>query len=134
MKYETQMRLAANLKQLRTFNGFSQAQLAAELEMDRSVLALYESGRRTPDPETLYAIARVYGISMEILLVTEPCRILSEAETWRYLEESERELLHVYRRLSTFSRGRLLEKAEDLVLWDTTFAAVKARGKRKPSR
>lgn len=121
MKYETQMRLAANLKQLRVFSSYSQVELAGKLQIDRSVLALYESGRRCPDPETLYAIAQVYGLPMEILLLTDPNLIAHEAAYWKAHEKGERELLHFFRRLSSFSRGRLLEKAEDLLVWDSMF-------------
>ena len=134
MKYDTQMRLAANLKQLRLINGFSQNQLAAELKIDRSVLALYESGRRCPDPETLCAIARLYGMPMEILLDADPAKIACEAESWQCCEKGERELIRLYRGLSPFSRGRLLEKADDLKAWDATFARMKAEGKRKLPR
>lgn len=121
MKYETQMRLAANLKQLRMINGYSQARLAEKLETDRSVLALYESGRRCPDPEMLYSLAQIYGLTMEILLITDPGRIADEAACRNACEKGERELLHLFRRLSPFSRGRLLEKAEDLLLWDSAY-------------
>ena len=121
MKYETQMRLAANLKQLRAIHGYSQSQLAEKLQTDRSVMALYESGKRCPDPEMLYRLAEIYGLPMEILLVTEPQRIAEEAVSRKALEKGEKELLHFFRRLSVFSRGRLLEKAEDLLQWDTAF-------------
>ena len=51
MEFQTQMRLAANLRQLRVSSGLSQSELARRLQADRSVLALYESGRRCPDLE-----------------------------------------------------------------------------------
>ncbi len=121
MKYETQMRLAANLKQLRMINGHSQAFLAEKIQMDRSVLALYESGKRCPDPETLYSLAQIYGLTMEILLVTDPEFIAGEVSCRKALEKGEVELLYLFRRLSSFSRGRLLEKAEDLLLWDHAY-------------
>lgn len=121
MKYETQMRLAANLKQLRILSGYSQAHLAEKLKTDRSVLALYESGKRCPDPETLYSLSQIYGLPMEILLVADPALIADEAVLRNAVEKGERELLHCFHRLSSFSRGRLLEKAEDLMLWDAAF-------------
>lgn len=121
MKYETQMRLAANLKRLRLLNGYSQAYLAEKLQTDRSVLALYESGRRCPDPEMLYSLAQIYGLPMEILLETDPEMIADKSASRNASEKGEKELLHFFRRLSSFSRGRLLEKAEDLLLWDAAY-------------
>ena len=53
MKYDTQMRLASNLKRLRVSYGFSQKDLAERLQIDRSLYALYENGKRCPDPELL---------------------------------------------------------------------------------
>lgn len=128
MKYETQMRLAANLKQLRTIKGYSQAFLAQKLQMDRSVLALYESGKRCPDPETLYSLAQIYGLSVEILLITNPEFIAEEVTGRRASEKGEQELLHLFQRLSAFSRGRLLEKAEDLLMWDMAYFNHKKGG------
>lgn len=121
MKYDTQMRLAANLKQLRMINGYSQAKLAEKLQTDRSVLALYESGKRCPDPEMLYSLAQIYGLTVEVLLVTHPDMIADEAACRSAIEKGEQELLYLFRRLSSFSRGRLLEKAEDLLLWDAAY-------------
>ena len=128
MKYETQMKLAANLKQLRTIRGYSQAFLAQKLQMDRSVLALYESGKRCPDPEILYRLAQIYGLPIETLLVTDPELIAVEISSRRAVEKGEQELLHLFRRLSAFSRGRLLEKAEDLLLWDMAYFSNKKSG------
>ena len=80
MKYNTQMRLASNLKRLRVSYGFSQKELAERLQIDRSLYALYESGKRCPDPELLYDVARIFGIRMEILLDSDPESVASQAD------------------------------------------------------
>lgn len=129
MKLETQMRLSANLKQLRKLYGFSQAELAGKIGMDRSVLALYESGKRCPDLETLYDIALVYGLSMEILLEAEPAQIACYAANRKIHEVGERELLCIFRRLTSLSQGRLLEKAQDLADRDSTYSESEETGK-----
>ena len=69
----------------------------------------------------LYRLAQIYGLSVEILLITEPHQILQNASSHLIFEKGERELIHLYRRLSSFSRGRLLEKAEDLLVWESAF-------------
>ena len=118
MKFETQERLAANLKRLRTSKGISQAQLAEKLEIDRALYALYESGRRIPDPELLYEIARLFGIRMEILLDADPENVAAEASCSKVCDNSDLHILSIYRHLSPFSKGILMEKAETLETWD----------------
>lgn len=118
MKLETQMKIATNLKMLRTSKGLSQTEIAAMLDIDRSSFALYESGRRIPDAEALLKIARYFGIRMELLLEVEPDKIVSEAIDAEICEEGERELLSLFRAMTLFSRGRLLEKAQELVKED----------------
>ena len=118
MNYETQMRLASNLKQLRLSCRYSQKELAEQLDINRSVLAMLERGARIPDAELLCRFARVYGLPMEVLLNSSPDRILQE---WLEAQSSTRgevRLIEVYRSLTLLSRGRLLEKAEDLLFHD----------------
>jgi len=123
MKLETQMRIAENLKRLRVSKCLSQAEIAAALKLDRSSLSLYESGRRTPDAEGLLQIARYFGVQMELLMETDPNRIVSEVACYEICSGSEQELLTIFRRLTPFSRGRLLEKAAALAEWDDFRAA-----------
>ena len=118
MNYETQMRLASNLKQLRLSCRYSQKELAEQLDINRSVLAMLERGARVPDAELLCRFAEVYGLPMEILLNSRSDRIVQE---WLEAQSSTRgevRLIEVYRSLTLFSRGRLLERAEDLLLHD----------------
>lgn len=123
MKLETQMRLAENLKRLRISRGLSQVRIAEDLKLDRSSLSLYESGRRTPDAEGLLQIAHYYGIQMELLLEADPNVIVSEVACCEICSGSEQELLTIFRHLTPFSRGRLLEKAAALADWDNYRAA-----------
>ena len=118
MKYDTQMRLASNLKRLRVSYGFSQANLAERLQIDRSLYALYESGKRCPDPELLYDVACIFGIRMEMLLESDPEIIASQSDCFNPCSEEDLRLLSIYRRLSPFSKGALLERAEYLELSD----------------
>ena len=103
MKYDTQMRLASNLKRLRVSYGFSQKDLAERLQID---------------PELLYDAARIFGIRMEILLDSDPESVASQADCSALASEEDLRLLSIYRRLSPFSKGALLERAEVLEVSD----------------
>ncbi len=129
MKLETHMRLAANMKLLRVSNGLTQTELARRLQSDRSVLALCESGRRSPDLETVYKLSKLYGIRMETLLECDPVNIVGESVYMKVCENGEKELVETFRRLSAFSKGRLLEKAEDLLSWDSAFHRIRENQK-----
>jgi len=129
MKLETHMRLAANMKLLRVSNGYTQTELARRLQSDRSVLALCESGRRSPDLETVYKLSKLYGIRMETLLECDPVNIVGELAYTKVCENGEKELVETFRRLSAFSKGRLLEKAEDLLAWDAAFHRIRENQK-----
>jgi transcriptional regulator with XRE-family HTH domain len=119
MRYETQMKIAANLKCLRNSRSISQAEIASYLKMDRSLFALYESGRRTPDAELLLQLSLYFGVPMELLLVAEPDRLLDESACPHAHSELEMQLLVAFRMLTAFSQGRLLERAESLAEWDS---------------
>ena len=137
MKYDTQVRLASNLKRLRASYGFSQAELAARLQIDRSLYALYESGKRCPDPELLYDVARIFGIRMEILLDSDPEIVASQADCSSLCGEEALKLLAIYQRLSPFSKGALMERAEILEISDRIHIEQKKafrRGKKMQSK
>ena len=121
MNLETQLKLAANMKRLRLSHGYSQTELARRLHVNRSVLAQCESGQRCPNLATVYQLAQLYGISVENLLETDPVNIIHAAVDSKVCEDGEQELVVLFRKLSPFSKGRLLEKAEDLAMWDATF-------------
>jgi transcriptional regulator with XRE-family HTH domain len=125
MKLETQTRLAANLRRLRLSHGYSQSELARKLQVNRCVLAQYESGQRCPSLDVLYEMSQFYGLKMDVLLETEPVHIIDAAVRSSVYERDERELLNQYRRLSDFSKGRLLEKAEDLAAWDSALNNIR---------
>lgn len=118
MNLETQKKLAANLRRLRLSHGYTQSELARKLQINRSVLAQCESGSRCPSLDTLYEISLHYGIPMDLLLETDPMHIVDAAICSAAYSSDESKLVNQFRRLSAFSQGRLLEKAEDLAVWD----------------
>lgn len=55
-------------KQLRMENGFTQVELAKKIGISRSTIAMYETGAREPDFETLEKIADFFDINTDFLL------------------------------------------------------------------
>lgn len=59
------------IKQRREFLGFSQAALGKMVGVDQSTVALWETGKTTPRPDKVQALARPLDVSPEYLLVGE---------------------------------------------------------------
>lgn len=62
---------ADNLKQLRKEKGMTQTQFASEFNIATGTIAMWETGKRTPDTETLKKIARFFNVSIDFLLDNE---------------------------------------------------------------
>ncbi len=60
--------LPAKLKELRKVHGYTQDYVASALGIVRQTYSHYESGRRTPGPDTLFKLAGLYGISVDDLM------------------------------------------------------------------
>lgn len=58
------------LTEARKSTGFTQNEVAIELNIPRSTIANYESGRTQPDIETLSRLIDFYGISADWILGT----------------------------------------------------------------
>ena len=56
------------LKQLRQDAGLTMKKLGAKLGVAESTVSLYESGKRTPDVETVKRIAEYFNVSVDYLL------------------------------------------------------------------
>lgn len=54
--------------------GLSQQELADKLEMTRSAISMYETGKREPDLETLEIFADFYNVDMDTLTGRNPTR------------------------------------------------------------
>ena len=67
---------AERLKLLRKSKGFTQREIAALLQVDRSAYACYEIGKSQPDLSGLIVLADFYGVSLDELLGRRDNRIL----------------------------------------------------------
>lgn len=68
MQYRKQ---GEKLRDIRERSGFTQQQVAAALNIDRSSYASYEIGRSQPSPTTLVILAKLFKTPMEELLDDE---------------------------------------------------------------
>lgn len=64
--------LGARIAALRRGAGFSQAQLAAILQISPSAMGMYEQGRREPSVQILVRMAGALGVSTDYLLTGVP--------------------------------------------------------------
>lgn len=60
--------LGPRIAALRQQAGWSQAELAARLQVSPSAMGMYEQGRREPPAELLVALARELGVTTDFLL------------------------------------------------------------------
>lgn len=118
MNLDTQKRIAANLKILRTCKNMSQTQMADLAGISRSLYTHYELARRTPDAEVLFKITSRFGINMGILFEADPQVFLSQVSNSQFCDDDLMEIMTFYRKLSPFAKGMLLERALYLLDWD----------------
>ena len=62
------MDFGRKLKELRTQSGMTQAHLAARVGVTKSVVSFYELQERTPSPDVLIKLARIFHVSADYLL------------------------------------------------------------------
>lgn len=65
------MNIAQRIKELRTSQGISQAELAKRLGLTAGAIGMYESGTRKPKYEILELIADYFNVDMNYLLGNE---------------------------------------------------------------
>ena len=59
------------LKELRLKSGMTQKELAVKLGVTKSVVSYYELAERTPSPEVLVKLAKIFNVSTDYLLGIE---------------------------------------------------------------
>ena len=59
--------LGRRIAALRRQAGLNQAELARQLQVSPSAIGMYEQGRREPSLDTLVAMARIFGVSLDYL-------------------------------------------------------------------
>lgn len=65
------MDFGKRLKQLRTQAGMTQLQLAERIGVTKSVISFYELQERSPSPDVLIKLSRIFRVSTDYLLGLE---------------------------------------------------------------
>jgi len=117
--------IAKRLRGIRKACGFTQQQVAAVLNVDRSTYTYYETGKTSPDIHTVKTLAELFNVSVNELLYeegilhSEQVEEISEEEplpedtlpmTANRLTRTERELLLCYRALPMEERSGFLQE------------------------
>ena len=58
----------ARLRELREKKGLTQAQLASQLQLTKSVISAYETDARLPSYDVLLALSRIFNVKTDFLL------------------------------------------------------------------
>ena len=111
--------LGNQLRKYRKLNNMSQEQVARRLNMKRQTYSNYECSKRTPDPNTLNAIAELFHVKIDRLLHSDTARddssceylhegILSSSDSHLLLTGTEAKLVMDYRSLPDKHQEELL--------------------------
>ena len=80
--------LGTRIASLRQTYGLSQAELAQRLHISTSAVGMYEQGRREPSVDTLIALAREFGVSLDYLLSGRPDTVRDVTALHKLVEHS----------------------------------------------
>ena len=111
---------------LRREQGWSQEELAIRLGVSRQAVSKWERAEASPDTDNLIALARLYGISLDQLLLQAPTQgesgqaredreVFAAAEAWEAGEE----------RLKN-QRKKVWARRREWLLWPLTLALMVA--------
>lgn len=130
------IQLSTKLKELRKVNGYTQDYIADYLDVSRQTYSHYETGRRTPDFDTLNKLATFYSVSIETLITlattSEPVSYTNEknpvvdelaefltfysepenVKKYQYNTRMEKELLFLFSKLSDKDKKEIIEIAK----------------------
>ncbi len=109
-------RFAENLQALRKYKKLTKTQAATELGIHRETYAAYEDGQRVPSFAATVSITKFFHVDLSDMLQKDTEEILAGKRFYDALKNDEKAFLYNYRRLSPFSKGRLVEFAMSLYM------------------
>lgn len=125
------MNIGEILSELREDNGLTQLELARHLHISNSSISAYETGARTPNPETLKAFAAFYNVTADYLLgltgVPLSPALLSE-EFFKGVKYSE--LLQMLEALLPQQRAAVLVTVENMKFYADVSGKTAANGEK----
>ena len=122
---------AERLKALRKKHGYTQVSLAETLGVSKGTVAMWETGKRTPDFETLIGLSDLFDVRTDYILgksTDDSSAKLSEEETeqlgrWE-LESIYTDLMKLYLSLDSFGQKDVQRCKEQNTLQDVSNMAV----------
>lgn len=116
--------IAKTLKKLRENSGFTQKQVADSINVERSTYAYYETGKTTPDIDTILKLAKIFNVPYTDILneeldkkstsfqdiINKNNEKLNKNENIYELNKEEKTLLCFYRALSNKEKEEFLTK------------------------
>lgn len=100
---DTRRLIGAKLKDHRQRAGMSLKEVAESLGKSVAAISHWETGRRTPDPDTFVRICILYGID-----TFNGFNLMHNPDGFRNLPEDEIKLLNIWRRMDTDRKAALL--------------------------
>jgi transcriptional regulator with XRE-family HTH domain len=91
--------LSQTLKKLRENSGYTQQQVANALSIERSTYTYYETGKTTPDINTIIKLSKIFNISYTEMLENEErecCKSLNDSCDDLYSCYDSKDFNHVY--------------------------------------
>ena len=98
-----------NIRVLRKQSGLTMKQLGIELGMAESTVSLYETGKRSPDIQSLIRIADFFDVSLDYLCG----RKCDNSE--RAISSKQSKVLSLFDDLNEEGKEKLIDYADDLV-------------------
>lgn len=113
--------IADRLVALRREHGYSQEELATRLGVSRQAVSKWERAESSPDTDNLIALARLYGISLDAMLLSEP----NPDETDAAREEREVfEAAQAWEDAEKKKQKKAWKKTKEKLLWLLTLAMM----------
>lgn len=72
--------LSDNIKNLRIKKGITQEELGNMLNKTKNNISQYETGKRTPDADTLLKLSEIFNVSIDMLLGNNTLLMIDEPE------------------------------------------------------
>lgn len=102
--------IGENIKKLREKNGMSQSELAAKIGKSRTAVWQYERGDTIPRMGAIEDMARVFGVKKSAIIENR-----TDYGFLNLATDDERELIELYRQMSTKAQRALIVGLRDYV-------------------
>lgn len=94
------------IRELRKNNGLTMKQLGQQIGLAESTISQYETGKRSPDNETLLKLGEIFGVTVGYILGSEEEENTPGEQT---LTEGEKTLLDLFRKVPADQQAMVLQ-------------------------